>query len=223
MKLLLAEDEVALSKALVTMLQFNKYIVDSVYNGQDAIDYIKAKEYDGIILDIMMPKVDGLTVLKTVREMGITTPIIMLTAKSEVDDKCLGLDLGADDYLSKPFSTKELLSRIAAIIRRKGDLVSGDITYGNLTLDRKSFELYSNKGRVKLINKEYQIMELFMMSPNIVFSIDTLIDKIWNADKYTEINTIWVYISNLRKKLKEIESDVEILSSRNLGYYIGKK
>jgi len=223
MKLLLAEDEKELSKALVTLLKMHNYTVDAVFNGEDALDYIECNEYDGIILDIMMPKVDGLTVLKTIRANGNETPIIMLTAKSTINDKCTGLDLGADDYLTKPFSSKELVARIGALCRRKGEIKGSTLTFGDLTLDRTSFELIKGNKKIKLINKEFQILETMMLNPKTIQSVDHLMDKIWEQDKYTGINTVWVYISNIRKKLKGMGSKVTIMLSRNQGYYLGTK
>lgn len=166
MRLLLAEDEEALSKALVTILKHNNYAVDAVFDGQQALDYLECGFYDGLILDLMMPKVDGITVLKTIRRKGNKIPVLILTAKSEVDDKVFGLDCGADDYLTKPFVTKELLARIRAMTRRQSDLQDNALVYGDLRLDRTSFELISQKGKLLLTAKEFQIMEMFMMIPN---------------------------------------------------------
>ncbi len=220
MRLLLAEDEKDLSKALSTMLKYNNYSVDAVYNGQDALDYIETGIYDGVILDIMMPKLDGLAVLKKVREGGNKIPIIMLTAKSEIDDRCLGLDLGADDYLTKPFSMKELLSRIRAMIRRKSEAVESVLSYGNVNLNRQTFELSSGDKIVKLKNKEFQMLEMFMLSPKKVISVEQFMTKIWGFDSEAEINVVWVYISYLRKKLKSINANVEIKANRNAGYFL---
>ena len=198
MRLLLAEDEKTLSNALVTILKHNNYSVDAVYNGEDAIDYIETGVYDGAILDIMMPKVDGITVLKTIRAGGNKMPVLLLTAKSDVDDKVLGLDAGADDYLTKPFVTKELLARIRAMTRRQAELTDNSLSFGDLKLDRVSFELSSPSGKLPLTAKEFQIMESFMNHPSQIISAERLMEKIWGFDSDSEINVVWTYISYLR-------------------------
>lgn len=218
MRLLLAEDEKALSSALQVILKHNNYSVDAVYNGQEAYDYIMAGVYDGVILDVMMPKMDGFTVLSKIRSEGCDVPVIMLTAKSETDDKINGLDLGADDYLAKPFDTKELLARIRAITRRKNEAVSTDMIYGDCTLNSLNYELSSDGGSVKLQNKEYQIMELLMANQKSIISAELMMEKIWGYDTDTEISVVWVNISYLRKKLGQIGSKVSIKAVRNQGY-----
>ena len=218
MRLLLAEDEKTLSNALDTILKHNNYSVDAVYNGEDAIDYIETGVYDGVILDIMMPKVDGITVLKTIRAGGNKMPVLLLTAKSDVDDKVLGLDAGADDYLTKPFVTKELLARIRAMTRRQAELTDNSLSFGDLKLDRVSFELSSPSGKLPLTAKEFQIMESFMNHPSQIISAERLMEKIWGFDSDTEINVVWTYISYLRKKLKLLQSGVTIKAVRNIGY-----
>ena len=218
MRLLLAEDEKALSSALQVILKHNNYSVDAVYNGQDAYDYIVAGVYDGVILDVMMPKMDGFTVLSKIRSEGCDVPVIMLTAKSETDDKINGLDLGADDYLAKPFEMKELLARIHAITRRKSEAVSADMIYGDCTLNSLNYELSSDGGSVKLQNKEYQIMELLMANQKSIISAELMMEKIWGYDTDTEISVVWVNISYLRKKLGQIGSKVSIKAVRNQGY-----
>ena len=218
MRLLLAEDEKTLSNALVTILKHNNYSVDAVYNGEDAIDYIETGVYDGAILDIMMPKVDGITVLKTIRAGGNKMPVLLLTAKSDVDDKVLGLDAGADDYLTKPFVTKELLARIRAMTRRQAELTDNSLSFGDLKLDRVSFELSSPSGKLPLTEKEFQIMESFMNYPSQIISAERLMEKIWGFDSDSEINVVWTYISYLRKKLKLLQSGVTIKAVRNIGY-----
>ncbi len=222
MKLLLVEDEKALSKALVAILKHNNYSVDAVYNGLDALDYLDTGLYDGAIIDIMMPVMDGLTLLKTMRQKGINIPVIMLTAKSEVEDKVLGLDLGADDYLTKPFDTKELLARIRAMIRRKESHVDDIISFNGVYLNRSLFELSYKDNKVTLNNKEYQMLELLMLSPGVVISIDKFMEKIWGYDSETEISVVWVYVSYIRKKLKQINAPINISSNRNLGYFLVK-
>lgn len=218
MRLLLAEDEEALSKALVTILKHNNYAVDAVYDGQQALDYLECGIYDGLILDLMMPKVDGITVLKTIRRKGNKIPVLILTAKSEVDDKVFGLDCGADDYLTKPFVTKELLARIRAMTRRQSNLQDNALVYGDLRLDRTSFELISQKGKLLLTAKEFQIMEMFMMNPKCILSAEQLMDRVWGLESETEISVVWTYISYLRKKLKTLDSSVTIKAVRNVGY-----
>lgn len=218
MRLLLAEDEEALSKAMVTILKHNNYAVDAVYDGQQALDYLECGIYDGLILDLMMPKVDGITVLKTIRRKGNKIPVLILTAKSEVDDKVFGLDCGADDYLTKPFVTKELLARIRAMTRRQSDLQDNALVYGDLRLDRTSFELISQKGKLLLTAKEFQIMEMFMMNPKCILSAEQLMDRVWGLESETEISVVWTYISYLRKKLKTLDSSVTIKAVRNVGY-----
>lgn len=218
MRLLLAEDEEALSKALVTILKHNNYAVDAVYDGQQALDYLECGIYDGLILDLMMPKVDGITVLKTIRQKGNKIPVLILTAKSEVDDKVFGLDCGADDYLTQPFVTKELLARIRAMTRRQSDLQDNALVYGDLRLDRTSFELISKKGKLLLTAKEFQIMEMFMMNPKCILSAEQLMDRVWGLESETEISVVWTYISYLRKKLKTLDSSVTIKAVRNVGY-----
>ena len=223
MRLLLAEDERALSNALVTILKHNNYSVDAVYNGQDAIDYLESEVYDAAILDIMMPKADGITVLKTIRAAGNTIPVLLLTAKSEIDDKVTGLDCGADDYLTKPFVTKELLARIRAITRRQTELTDNSLFFGDLRLDRVSFELVSRSGKLLLTAKEFQIMEMFMKNPSQIISSERFMEKIWGFDSNAEINVVWTYISYLRKKLKILGSSVGIKAVRNIGYTLENK
>lgn len=218
MRLLLAEDEKALSKALVAILERNNYSVDAVYDGQSALDYLEMDNYDGVILDIMMPKVDGLTVLKKVREKGNLIPISLLTAKSEVDDKVEGLDAGANDYLAKPFHSKELLARIRAITRTQAVQTNSKLTVGNVTLDRATFELSTVKGSFRLANKEFQMLELLMCNPHQLISSERFLEKIWGYDSEAEINVVWVYTSYLRKKLSALHANVQIKATRNAGY-----
>lgn len=220
MRLLFAEDEKELSNAVSAILRHNNYSVDAVYNGLDAIDYLEFGEYDGVILDIMMPGADGITVLKKIRSSGNNVPVLLLTAKSELDDKVLGLDCGADDYLTKPFAAKELLARIRAMLRRREGSVASLIKAGNASLDKNSFELSGPLGTVKLANKEYQMAEMFMENPGRIISAERFLEKIWGFDSEAEQNTVWVYISNLRKKLAQIGSSAQIKVSRNIGYFM---
>lgn len=222
MKLLLCEDEKPLSNALTAILKRNNYSVDAVYNGEDALDYILSDEaaYDAVILDIMMPKKDGLTVLKEIRAKGKSVPVLILTAKTEIDDKVKGLDLGADDYLTKPFASEELLARIRSITRRSGEVKENTLRFRDLSLDRDRFELSAPKGSLPLTSKEFQIMEAFMLNPSTVLSPEKLMDRIWGFDSETEINAVWTYISYLRKKLKKLDSKVNIKVVRNVGYML---
>lgn len=218
MRLLLAEDEVELSRALVAVLKHNNYSVDAVYNGKDALDYIQNGSYDGVILDIMMPQMDGLSVLKEVRSLGNAVPVLLLTAKAEVDDKVEGLDLGADDYLTKPFVMKELLARIRAMTRRQSVVTDNVLHMGNLSLDRTTFIMATKEGEVRLANKEFQMMEMFLANPGQIIPSDRFMEKIWGYDSDTEASVVWVYVSNLRKKLSALMADVTIKAIRNQGY-----
>ncbi|MGO5095815.1 response regulator transcription factor [Agathobaculum sp. LCP25S3_E8] len=218
MRLLLAEDEKALSKALVTILERNNYSVDAVNDGQAALDYLEADNYDGVILDIMMPKIDGITVLKTIRSQGNRIPILMLTAKAEVDDKVLGLDAGANDYLTKPFHTQELLARIRAMTRTQTTQTDSRLQMGNVTLDCATFELSTPTGSFRLANKEFQVFELLMRNPHNLITSERLLEKIWGYDSEAEINVVWVYISYLRKKLSALQANIQIKATRNAGY-----
>lgn len=223
MRLLLAEDEKELSNALVTVLKHNNYSVDAVYNGQDALDYLETENYDGAILDIMMPKMDGLTVLKTIRTHGNSVPVLLLTARSEIDDRVEGLDCGADDYLTKPFSMKELLARIRAMTRRKTDTTDSVLKYSDIELDRSTYQLSSKGKELRLASKEYQMLEMLMVNPGQIISANQFMDRIWGYDSEAEMNVVWVYISYLRKKLASIDSSVQIKATRGLGYSLEEK
>ena len=218
MRLLLAEDERELSNALAAILKHNHYSVDTVANGEDALAYLDAKNYDALILDWMMPKMDGITVLRKLREMGNSIPVLFLTAKSEVDDRVMGLDAGADDYLTKPFAAKELLARIRAITRRQTEMLDTVLTFGNITLNRAAFELASPFGQIRLPNKEYQMMEMLMMNSGQLISTERFMEKIWGYDSEAEINVVWVYLSYLRKKLVSLQANVQIKATINQGY-----
>ena len=223
MILLFSEDERELSDALTVILTHSNYLVDAVYTGTDALDYLQVEHYDGVILDVMMPGMDGFEVLKTIRAAGNTVPVLMLTARSDVDDRVTGLDLGADDYLTKPFATKELLARVRAITRRVTEATSSQLTLGNITLDCASFELLCGGQTLRLNRKEFQLLQLFMSYPNQTFSAEHLMQKIWGYESDAEINVVWVNISNLRKKFTALGADVEIRSHRNQGYQIEVK
>lgn len=223
MKLLLAEDEKALSKALVAILKHENYTVDAVFNGEDALDYLLAGDYDGAILDIMMPKKDGISVLKEFRAQNKTMPILLLTAKTEVDDKVIGLDSGADDYLGKPFDVKEMLARLRAMLRRKQGEADNLLIISDISLNRSTFELRSAKGDYRLGNKEFQLIELLMLNEGKVIPTETIMSKIWGYDSDAETNVVWTYISYLRKKLAVLTDKVEIEAVRNVGYVLVKK
>ena len=218
MRLLLAEDETSLSKAIVTILEKNNYSVDAVYNGEDALIYLESDNYDGVILDVMMPKLDGFSVLKRLRAQGNMIPVLILTARDQVHDKVLGLDSGAHDYLTKPFSTRELLARIRAMTRSQTAHPDSQLHFGNITLNRASFELSSQNGSFRLANKEFQMMEILMSNPHHLVSTERLLEKIWGYDSDVEINVVWVYISYLRKKLAALHVNIQIKALRNAGY-----
>ncbi len=218
MKLLYAEDERSISEAVVDILTYHKYIVDAVYNGEDAFDYAMSGDYDGIILDIMMPNRDGIEVLSALRKNGCKTPVLLLTAKTQVDDRIRGLDAGADDYLPKPFDMGELLARIRAMLRRREEFHPDLLTFGDLMLNIQSGVL-SCKGTESVLPKqEYRLMEQLMMNHNIFLSTEELLIKAWGYDTETDTNSVWLYISYLRKRLSAMNSAVEIVSKRNIGY-----
>ncbi len=223
MRLLLAEDEKDLSKALCAVLKHNNYSVDAVYDGQDALDYATCGTYDGIILDIMMPKMNGLDVLRELRKDGIDTPVLILTAKAETDDKIVGLDAGADDYLTKPFAMGELLARIRALTRRKAEFSPNLLSFGNLSLNRESFELSVGENSVRLGNKEFQMIEMLLNNPGRLLSTEQFMERIWGYETEAEINVVWVYISYLRKKLVNLGANLEIKAVRGVGYTLEEK
>lgn len=223
MRLLLAEDEKELSNALCAILKHNNYSVDAVYDGADAYAYGRMGDYDGIILDIMMPKMNGIEVLKKLRAEGIVSPVLILTAKSETDDKIVGLDAGADDYLTKPFSMGELLARIRAMTRRKADFAPNLLEMGNTRLSRETFDLTGPDGTLRLSSKEFQLLEMMMMNKSQLISTERFMEKIWGYDSDAEINVVWVYISYLRKKLAQIGADIEIRATRGVGYSLEEK
>ena len=218
MRLLLAEDERELSRALVTVLKHNNYSVDAVYDGQEALDYLETENYDGAILDIMMPKMDGLSVLRQIRANGSSVPVLLLTAKSEIDDRVNGLDSGADDYLTKPFAMKELLARIRAMTRRQADTTDSVLHFSNLSLDRATYRLTSPSASCRLGNKEFQMLEMLMIRPGQVISTEQFMDRIWGFDSDAEQNVVWTYLSYLRKKLASLDAGAVIKVTRGLGY-----
>lgn len=218
MRILLAEDEKELSRALVAIFTKNNYSVDAVYDGDEAITYLMDGDYDCAVLDVMMPKKDGITVLKTIRKAGKNLPVLILTAKSEIDDRILGLDSGADDYLTKPFVVKELLARVRAITRRLTVGVDANLTYGNCTLSRSTYILSTPEGETRLTNKEFQMLEMLMSAPHQVVSPEQFMEKIWGFDSDSEISVVWVYVTYLRKKLAAVKANIAIKALRNAGY-----
>ena len=223
MRILLAEDERSLSRAVVALLEKNNYSADAVYDGAEALEYLAAENYDAVILDIMMQKMDGLTVLRKLRERGSHVPVLMLTAKSEVEDKVAGLDTGANDYLTKPFATAELLARIRAMTRTQNIQTDSRLSFGNVVLDQTTFELSAPGGSIRLANKEYQMIELLMRNPRQVIPTERFLEKIWGYDSDVEINVVWVYISYLHKKLAALHANVQIKATRNTGYSLEEK
>lgn len=224
MRILLAEDERSLSRAVVALLEKSNYSADAVYDGEEALAYLEAGNYDGVILDIMMPKMDGLEVLRRLREQGNPVPVLLLTAKSEVEDKVTGLDTGANDYLTKPFSTAELMARIRAMTRSQtGGQVTSRLTFGNITLDQTTFELSSSVGSFRLANREYQMMELLLRNPRQLIPTERFLERIWGYDSDVELNVVWVYISYLRKKLSALQANIQIKATRNVGYSLEER
>ena len=217
MRILVVEDERSLARAIVKILERNYYSADSVYNGAEALEYVATGNYDAVILDVMMPKMDGITALKRIRGAKNGIPVLILTAKAEVEDRVSGLDSGANYYLTKPFDTKELLAAIRAITRPQGETGS-KLSLGNIVLDRTSYELSSPSGCFRLTNKEFQLMELFMANPHRIYPPERVMERIWGFDSEAEINVVWVYVSYLRKKLAALGSDVSIRLLRGTGY-----
>ncbi|MBO4775447.1 MAG: response regulator transcription factor [Lachnospiraceae bacterium] len=218
MRILIAEDEVATAKALKLLLEKSKYSVDIVHNGNDAWDYVSEGSYEVVVLDIMMPGMNGIEVLTKMRNNGIKTPVLMLTAKAEIEDRVAGLEAGADDYLPKPFATNELIARVKALGRRSENYTDSVKKAGNLELDGNRYEMRVKEKSVSLTNKEYQLMELFVLHPGFVFSTEHLMDKIWGLDSESDIDVVWTHIGFVRKKLRSIDANVEIKTIRGAGY-----
>ena len=218
MKLLFAEDDRDLSRAVRTLLERSGYAVDVTCNGLDAVDYVEAGDYDGIILDWMMPGLDGIGVLQKLRDQGISTPCLMLTARDSVEDRVCGLDAGADDYLAKPFSTSELLARVRAMLRRRSVYVPDVIAFCDLQLDKSTMELRCGERSIRLNAKAFQLMEMLMERPHTVLGVQQMMDHVWGWDSEAEINVVWVNISFLRKKIAELGAHVEIRATRGVGY-----
>lgn len=218
MKLLYAEDEISMSEAVVDILTYHNYMVDAVYNGREALEYARAEQYDGIILDVMMPEMSGLEVLTRLRKEGCRVPVLLLTARAEVEDRIQGLDLGADDYLPKPFVMGELLARVRAMLRRREEFTPDILKCGNISLNLHSYELSGNGQSFVLPKLEYRLMELLMLNQGIYLSSEDLLVKVWGYETEAELGTVWVYISYLRKRLLALEANVEIKAKRNIGY-----
>lgn len=223
MRLLIAEDDRDIAKALTALFEHNQYSVDTVYNGNDGFDYALIGNYDGIILDIMMPGRDGLEVLRALRDAGIRTPVLLLTARGDVEDRVNGLDAGADDYLPKPFAASELLARVRAMLRRRENYQNDILEYEGLSLNLSTFEL-GFEGRVlRLVSREYQMLHLLMESPGAVISTDQFMERIWGWDSDVEVSIVWVYISNLRKKIDHLTAPINIKAVRGAGYCLERK
>ena len=218
MKILIAEDEISTAKALKVILEKSKFSVDIVHNGNDAWSYIQAGPYEVIVLDIMMPGMSGLEVLSKLRANNIKTPVLMLTAKGELEDRVAGLEAGADDYLPKPFATAELIARVKALGRRSEIYSDSVMQAGNLVLDSNKYEMRVGSKSVTLTNKEYQLMELFILHPGFVFSTEHLMEKIWGLDSESYIDVVWTHIGFVRKKIKSLDANVEIKTIRGAGY-----
>ena len=220
MRILVADDERDLAQALEAMLKREHYSVDVVYDGQDALDYGLTENYDCLVLDVMMPRRDGLEVLRQLREKGVATPVLLLTAKGEVADRIKGLNAGADDYLSKPFAMGEFTARVRALTRRSGVYTPDQLTVGDLTMDRATFELSANGSSVRLGNREYQLLELLMRQQGRFLSTEELMERIWGYESEAELNVVWAYISYLRRKLEGLHTCVRIAASRGRGYML---
>lgn len=220
MRILIAEDETELAKGLKFLLEKNMFTVDTVHDGAEALAYLRCRDYDVVILDIMMPKVDGLEVLRQIRATGSGIPVLMLTAKSEIEDRVAGLEAGADDYLPKPFASPEFIARVRALSRRNAGYAEACLSFGNVKLDCNRYEMSCGREMVRLNNKEFQLMELFMRNPRFVFSSAHLMDKIWGQDSEADISVVWTYVGFLRRKLKELEADIEIRTARGAGYFL---
>lgn len=218
MRLLIAEDDLDLAEALAVFLEKHQYTVDAVHDGSVALDYAGTGDYDAVILDIMMPKLDGLQVLARLRDSGVSTPVMLLTAKGEKDDRVAGFNSGADDYLPKPFAPDELLARVRAMLRRAGDYKPAVLRFGDLELDCGSGAIRRGGRSERLSGREFQVMELFMRSPRVILPAERIMERVWGWDAEAEINVVWVHISNLRKKLAGVGASVTIRASRGLGY-----
>ena len=220
MRILIAEDDPKLLKSLVHIFELNHYAVDGVDNGNDAFDFALSGEYDGLVLDIMMPGMDGVTLLKKLRTEGITTPALFLTARTEIEQRIEGLDAGADDYLPKPFATGELLARVRAMLRRKDNFIPDLLSFGEVSLNRSTYELVLGGKSQPLSGREFQVMEMLMQKPGAIVSTEQLITHIWGWDTSVDTSVVWVHVSNIRKKLEALSAPVSIKFVRNAGYML---
>jgi len=220
MKLLIAEDNKDISKALVVLFEKQGYSVEAVFNGNDALDYAEFGNYDGIILDIMMPGMDGIEVLRCLRQKKITTPVLMLTAKGELNDRVIGLDAGADDYLPKPFAAAELISRVRAMLRRRSDYQPDVLEIKGVALNKGSLELSFQNQAIRLVNREFQVLEILMENMGQIITTDSFMDRVWGWDSEVEVNVVWVTISNLRKKFTALKAPLSIRAVRGVGYIL---
>jgi len=220
MKLLIAEDNKDISKALVVLFEKQGYSVEAVFNGNDALDYAEFGNYDGIILDIMMPGMDGIEVLRCLRQKNITTPVLMLTAKGELNDRVIGLDAGADDYLPKPFAAAELISRVRAMLRRRSDYQPDVLEIKGVALNKGSLELSFQNQTIRLVNREFQVLEILMENMGQIITTDSFMDRVWGWDSEVEVNVVWVTISNLRKKFTALKAPLSIRAVRGVGYIL---
>ena len=223
MKILVAEDDPRLLKTLIHLFESNQFIVDGVSDGEDALDYAMTGEYDGLVLDIMMPGMDGIDVLKALRAKGVSTPALFLTARTEVDQRVEGLDAGADDYLPKPFATAELIARVRAMLRRKDTFVPDLLDSGGLTLNRSTYQISYKDKTLSLSGKEFQLLEVFMQRPGVIVTTEQLMTHVWGWETDVDTSVVWVHISNLRKKLDSIEAPVGIRFQRGAGYVLEDK
>ena len=219
MRILVVEDERDLNRIICKRLAAAGYSTDACYDGREALDYLEAAVYDAAVFDVMMPRMDGFEAVRRLRERGDATPVLFLTARDAVGDRVAGLDLGANDYLVKPFSFDELLARIRAMTRSQtGGQVTSRLTFGNITLDQATFELSSPAGSFRLANKEFQMMEMLMRNPRQIIPTERFLERIWGYDSEVELSVVWVYISYLRKKLSALRSNIQIKVTRNAGY-----
>ena len=223
MKILVAEDDPRLLKTLIHLFESNNFIVDGVSDGEDTLDFASTGEYDGLVLDIMMPGLDGIEVLKKLRAKGVSTPALFLTARTEVEQRVEGLDAGADDYLPKPFATAELIARVRAMLRRKDTFVPDLLDSGGLTLNRSTYQISHKDKTVSLSGKEFQLLEMFMQRPGVIVTTEQLMTHVWGWETDVDTSVVWVHISNLRKKLESIEAPVGIRFQRGAGYVLEDK
>ena len=220
MRILVADDEPEMTMVLEDLLRRERYSVDVVHNGQDALDYGLAENYDCLVLDVMMPRLNGIQVLQALRAGNVATPVLLLTAKGRIEDRVTGLDSGADDYLPKPFDNRELAARVRALTRRGGEYTPSVLTAGNITLDCSTFELKCGSAGIRLGNKEFQMLELLMRQQGRLISTEQFMEHIWGYDSEAEINVVWAYISYLRRKLEAVGANVRIAVQRGRGYLL---